>query len=210
MPFRVKNGLSVAQQLFNQLFSDFNFVCIYFNDILVYSTSKKKHTWHLEAVFERFCSQQVYFKLSKCQFFLHQEYWLGHIISEHGIEVDDRKVEVIQKIETLQNISQVWFFFGFVNYYRRHLKNLAAIALPLTKLTKQDSEWKWRHEEQTLFNTIKRMITSASILRIADTKWPFIIFTNIFNHFFGGVLSQKFDGMEHSIVFCSQKLIEVE
>ena len=107
MSFGVKNGLSVAQQLSNQLFSDFNFVCIYLDDILIYFTNKKEHVQHLEAVFERLHSQQVYLKLSKCQFFLHQVYWLGHIISEHGIEVDDKKVEAIQKIEMPQNISQV-------------------------------------------------------------------------------------------------------
>ena len=107
MPFGVKNGPSVAQRLSNQLFSDFPFVCVYLDDILVYSTNKEEHAQHLEAVFERLHSQQVYLKLSKCQFFLHQVHWLGHIISEHGIEVDDRKVEAIQKIETPQNISQV-------------------------------------------------------------------------------------------------------
>ena len=117
--------------------------------------------------------------------------------------MDDRKVEAIQKIETPQNVSQVRSFLGLVNYYRRHLKDLAAIALPLTKLTKQDSEWKWGHDEQTSFDTIKRMITSAPILRIADSKQSFIISTDASDHSLGGVLSQEFDGKEHPIAFCS-------
>ena len=122
---------------------------------------------------------------------------------EDGIEVDDRKVEAIKKIEIPTNISQVQSFLGLVNYYRWHLKNLAEVALPLTELTKDKNTWTWGQQEQKAFEEIKHMITSAPVLSVADTTKPFIISCDASQHSLGGVLAQEFNGMEHPIAFIS-------
>ena len=117
MPFGVKNGPSTAQRLSNFLFGDMDFVLVYMDDILIFSKNEEEHAKHLELVLQRLRKQKVYLKLSKCKFYLQQVHWLGHIINERGIAVDDRKVDAIQKIQAPENISQVQSFLGLVNYY---------------------------------------------------------------------------------------------
>ena len=118
MPFGVKNGPSTAQRLSNFLFKDFDFVLVYMDDILIFSKNEEEHTKHLELVLQRLREQKVYLKLSKCKFFLRSVHWLGHLISNKGIAVDDRKVDAITKIQAPENITQVRSFLGLVNYYQ--------------------------------------------------------------------------------------------
>lgn len=210
MPFGVKNGPSTAQRLSNFLFKDFDFVLVYMDDILIFSKDEEEHAKHLELVLQRLREQKVYLKLSKCKFFLRKVHWLGHLISGDGISVDDRKVDAIIKIEAPENISQVRSFLGLVNYYRRHLPNLAQIALPLTELTKQTNAWKWGEKEEEAFKKIKAMITTAPVLQVADTTKPFFISCDASEQAIGGVLSQVFKGQEHPVAFVSRKLTETE
>ena len=107
MPFGVKNGPATAQRLSNQLFADMDFVLVYLDDILIYSKDEQEHAKHLEAVFERLCEQKIYLKLSKCKFWMKKVHWLGFVISEEGIAVDDLKVEAIMKIKPPENVTQV-------------------------------------------------------------------------------------------------------
>ena len=123
------------------------------------SKDEDEHKIHLKAVFQHLKEQQIYLKLSKCQFFLRKVHWLGYVILEDGIEVDDRKVEAIKKIEIPNNISQVQSFLGLVNYYRWHLKNLTEVALPLTELTKDKNTWTWGHGDNKNRKHLKRLST---------------------------------------------------
>ena len=141
---------------------------------------------------------------------MHSVHWLGHLINNKGIAVDDRKVDTIIKIQAPENITQVQSFLGLVNYYWQHLPNLAQVALPLTELTKQTTVWKWGDREEDAFKKIKAMITTAPVLRIANTAKPFFVSCDTSEQAIRGVLSQDFDGQEHPIAFVSRKLTETE
>ena len=68
---------------------------MFINDILVYSKDRENHNTHLWVVLETLRKEQLYAKLSKCEFLLNEVSFLGHLVSEKGIQVDPRKVEVI-------------------------------------------------------------------------------------------------------------------
>ena len=99
----------------------------------MFSKDKEEYKIHLKTVFWHLKEQQIYLKLSKCQFILKKVHWFGYIISEDRIEVDDRKVEVIKKIKIPTNISQIWSYLSFVNYCWWHLKNLAEVRKSIQK-----------------------------------------------------------------------------
>jgi hypothetical protein len=73
------------------------FVIVFINDILIYSKNRKDHERHLRTVLERLRAHQLYAKLSKCEFWLEKIAFLGHILTEEGIEVDPSKVEAVSK-----------------------------------------------------------------------------------------------------------------
>ena len=118
MPFGIKNGPATAQRLSNSMFLDMDFVLVYMDDILIFSGSEEDHKKHLDAFFKRLQEHQVYLKLSKCQFFLKQVKWLGFIIDEEGIRVDQEKVEVVRKFEPPKTVTDVRSFLRLVNFYK--------------------------------------------------------------------------------------------
>ena len=69
------------------------FVVVFIDDILIYSTSKEENKGHLRAVLQRLHDHQLYAKFSKCEFWLKQVGFLGHILSAEGIAMDPSKVK---------------------------------------------------------------------------------------------------------------------
>ena len=98
MPFGLTNALAVFMDLMNQVFHDYldKFIVVFINDILVYSKTAAEHEEHLEAVLQRLREKKLYAKFKKCEFWLESISFLGHVISNKGIQVDPSKVAAIQ------------------------------------------------------------------------------------------------------------------
>ena len=69
------------------------FVVIFIDDILIYSKNEEEHAQHLHIVLQRLKEHQLYAKFSKCDFWLKEVPFLGHVISAEGISVDPSKVQ---------------------------------------------------------------------------------------------------------------------
>ena len=80
---------------------------------------------------------QLFTKFNKCEFWLEEVAFLGHIISKEGIIVDLAKVETVSKWKRPKNSTEIWSFLELVRYYHRFIKNFFKIAKPLTELTKK-------------------------------------------------------------------------
>ena len=64
----------------------------------------------------------MYAKLSKCEFWLNEVSFLGHIVSKEGIRVDPKKIEVVVEWKPPRNVTEVRSLLGLVGYYRRFVK----------------------------------------------------------------------------------------
>ena len=97
MSFRLINAPAAFMDLMNRVFRPFihRFVGVFINDILVYSKDREDHDTHLRVVLETLRKEELHANLSKCKFWLREVSFLGHIVSEEGIRVDPRKIEVI-------------------------------------------------------------------------------------------------------------------
>ena len=97
MPFGLTNAPAVFMALMNKVFMPYldKFVIVFIDDILVYSRDEEEHANHLRLVLQTLREKQLYVKFNKCEFWLDQVVFLGHIVSGEGIKVDPKKIEAI-------------------------------------------------------------------------------------------------------------------
>src|ERR1044072_9386346 len=97
MPFGVTNAPAVFMDYMNRIFSLYldQFVVVFIDDILIYSKNQEEHEEHLRLVFQIMREKKLYANPSKCEFWLDEVKFLGHVISKEGIAVDPAKVETV-------------------------------------------------------------------------------------------------------------------
>jgi hypothetical protein len=119
------------------------FVVVFIDDILVYSQNEEAHEDHLRLVLQKLCDNQLYAKFSKCDFWLKEVAFLGHIIVNGGIKVDPGKISEILNWKQPTDVSKIRSFLGLAGYYRRFIEGFSKIVKPLTSLLEKGKEFKW-------------------------------------------------------------------
>jgi hypothetical protein len=120
MSFGLTNAPAYFMYLMNKLFMEYldKFVVVFIDDIMIFSKKEEEHDEHLRLVLQKLRENQLYAKLSKCEFWLKEVSFLGHIIFEGGISVDPSKVKSLLSWNTPQNVSDIHSFLGLARYYR--------------------------------------------------------------------------------------------
>uniref|UniRef100_A0A151UIE5 Retrovirus-related Pol polyprotein from transposon 17.6 n=1 Tax=Cajanus cajan TaxID=3821 RepID=A0A151UIE5_CAJCA len=193
MPFGVTNAPSIFMDYMNQIFHPYldKFVVVFIDDILVYSKTKKEHEEHLKVVLQTLRRRQLYAKLSKCDFWLEEVSFLGHLISSGGIEVDPSKVEAVLKWEAPKSVIEIRSLLGLVGYYRRFIEGFSKLALPLTSLTRKKVVFVWDSKCENSFQALKEKLTSAPVLVLPDLSKTFMVYCDASKMGLGGVLMQE-------------------
>ena len=97
----------------------YQFVVVFVDDILIYSQSEWEHEYHLRIVLQLLRDHQLYAKCSKCEFWLTEVRFLGHVVSASGVSVDLKKVKAVMSWERSKSIFEIRSLLGLVGYYRR-------------------------------------------------------------------------------------------
>lgn len=142
---------------------------------------------------------QFFLKQTKCLFAQRQIKYLGHIVSQRGMELVAAKVTAIQQWPTPKNIRGLRGFLGLAGFYRRFIRGYATIAAPLNQLLKKD-QFGWSHDAQLAFEALKRAVSQAPVLILPDFTLPFTVETDASSVGMGAVLSQQ----NHPIAFFSK------
>ena len=139
MPFGLTNAPAAFMDMMNRICKPYldKFVIVFIDDILIYSKTQEDHATHLRVLLEILRQEQLYAKFSKCEFWLSEVQFLGHVINAQGIQVDPAKIEAILKWEVPKSPTEVRSFLGLAGYYRRFIKDFSRIAIPLTSLTRK-------------------------------------------------------------------------
>ena len=166
MPFGLTNASAAFMDLMNRVFRPYvdQFVVVFIDDILVYSKDAQEHEQHLRIVLETLREKQLYAKLSKCDFWLKEVSFLGHIVSVEGIRVDRAKIEVVVNWKSPQNVTEVRSFLGLAGYYRRFVRGFSVIASPLTNLLRKGIKFEWTEKCQNSFEQLKGTLVKAPVL----------------------------------------------
>jgi len=157
MAFGLTNAPAAFMDLMNRVFKKYldKFVIVFIDDILIYSKSEEEHAEHLRIALETLRKEKLYAKFSKCEFWLREVQFLGHIVGSEGIRVDPAKIEAVMNWERPKTPTEVRSFMGLAGYYRRFVKDFSKIASPLTKLTRKNEKFVWTEKCEESFQELK-------------------------------------------------------
>ncbi|XP_050897070.1 uncharacterized mitochondrial protein AtMg00860-like [Lathyrus oleraceus] len=184
MPFGVTNAHAVFMDYMNWIFQPYlnQLVVIFIDDILIYSRTPQEHGEHLRIVLLVLQENQLFAKLSKCEFWMNEVRFLGHVISQGGVSVDPSKVEAVINWERPKNASEVRSFLGLADYYRRFIKGFSQLALPMTRLTRKGIYFKWDSKCVQSFMSLKEKLTTI----IPDPSKSYEVFCDAYKKGLGG------------------------
>ncbi|GJU72296.1 reverse transcriptase domain-containing protein [Tanacetum coccineum] len=163
IPFGLTNAPAVFMDLMNRVYKPYldKFVIVFIDDILIYSKTKEDHEVHLGLVLELLRKEKLYAKFSKCEFWLQEVHFLGHVVNQNA------------------------------GYYRRFIANFSKIAKPLTSLTQKNQKYVWGVEQEEAFQTLKNNLCDAPILTLPDRVEDFMVYYDASNQGLGCVLMQR-------------------
>jgi len=173
---------------------------------------KEEHEQAVRRVLQVLKENKLFLRPEKCEFCKQRIEYLGLVISENEVSMDLVKVAGVQEWPTPENKMSVQAFLGFVNFYRRFIRDFSAKARPLFDLTCSEQVWTWSGKEQAAFEDLKTAVTTAPVLVSPQESDPFQIEADSLDFATGAVLSQQSttDGKWHSVAFYSKSLSSME
>jgi len=185
---------------------------VYLDNILIFTRMEKEHAKAIKRVLQVLQEHKLFLRPEKCEFCKEQIEYLGLVISENKVSMDPVKVAGVREWPTLENKTDVQAFLGFVNFYRRFIRDFSAKARPLFNLTCSEQVWTWSGKEQTAFEDLKTAVTIALVLMSPQDSKPFRVEADSSDFATGAVLSQQStaDGKWHPVAFYSKSLSSVE
>ena len=178
MPFGLTNAPAAFMDLMNKVFQPYldQFGVVFVDDILIYSQSVVEHEDHLRIVLQLLRDHQLYAKFSKCEFWLTEVGFLGHVVSASSVSVDPGKVEAVMSWERLKSVFEIRSFLGLAGYYRRFIEDFSRLAAPMTRLARKEVKFMWDDSCERAFQELKRRLTSAPILIVPEKGQRYTVY----------------------------------
>ncbi|GKC67997.1 putative reverse transcriptase domain-containing protein, partial [Tanacetum coccineum] len=148
------------------------------------------------------CTEELYAKFSKCEFWLSKVQFLGHVINKEGIHVDPAKIEEIKDWASPKTPTKIRQFLGLAGYYRRFIEGFSKIDRPMTKLTQKSMKFEWGEKAEAAFQLLKQKLYSAPILALPEGSENFVVYCDASHKGLGAVLMQR----EKVIAYASRQL----
>ena len=191
MPFGLTNAPASFQALMNDILQPFlrRFVLVFFDDILIYSSSWSEHLQHVKMGFQQLRAHQLFLKKSKCFFGEPSVTYLGHIVSAAGVAMDPSKVAAVGSWPRPRTLRALRGLLGLSGYYRKFIAGYGAIAAPLTALLKGTS-FSWTDDAEWAFSDLKQALMHAPLLQLPDFTKRFVVDCDASGTGFGAVLHQ--------------------
>ena len=212
MPFGLSNAPGTFERLMETVLQGlhWNACLVYLDDIVIFGRTEEELLQRMDIVFDRLRAAGLKLKPSKYHLFARSIDYLGHVISENGISVDPNKITAITEWPIPKSITEVRSFLGTASYYRRFVKNFAAIASPLHALTRAGTKFCWNEKHQKAFEQLKTALTTTPVLKFPVADAPYILDTDASLTGLGAVLSQVIDGQEYVLGYASKTLSRTE
>jgi len=200
---RVLAGLSTS--------SGSEFVSVYLDDVILFSETLQDHMEHLQVVFDQLRRAGLKLHPSKCRILCEEVEYLGHIVTPHGLQPNDRNSEAIRSFPQPVNLKQLRQFFGLTSYYRRFVPGYARLAHPLHALTKKRAAFSWTAECETAFDTLRQKQSPSPVLAYPDFNKDIRLETDASKLGLGAILSQYQKDLKlHPVAYASRSISNAE
>ncbi len=193
----------------------------YLDDIIVFSYNLSKYEKHVRKVLKALLKAGLYAKLSKCLFSVTRISFLGFILTDKGVEMEEDHISTILNWPEPESVREVQSFLGFANFYSRFVKEFFRIAHPLTDTSKGAEQRKKKDlvlrkknfftpEARRSFQELVAAFTNSPLLVYFDAKRPLRLDTDVSGYIISGILLQKQETEWKVVAYFSRKMIDAE
>ena len=203
VPYGITNGPMAFQMLMSKVLRNINFkfALVFIDDILCHSATLEQHFEHLSAIFQRLRNASLKLNPKKSQFAAQTVEYLGHILSDQGIQASPDKTDIVKNFPRPRNRKEVKSFLGLCNFYRRYIKGYSDIANPLNQLLKKDiKRLKWTDECDKAFKDLKNKLTSPPILAFPNLNKSFRVAVDASDFAISYILSQFDENNQEKVI----------
>ena len=219
LPLGLCNAPATFQRTMDQIFKSVKGRCmwIYLDDLIVFSKNISEHREHIKEIFQLLAVNNLRLARPKCEFARETLQFLGHTISPGFVGTEAAKTEAIHAWPTPNTVRELQAFLGLANYYRRFIKNFAAVAAPLTDLvggpagsTRRLTTWSATADRA--FQTLKAALVSAPVLAMPRTNGPYRLICDASDLAVGAILEQDWQDGEgfRPVAYASKRLSAAE
>ena len=134
------------------------------DNMIVKSRDRVDHLAALQRFFERIRRFKLRFNPKKCTFGLTSRKFLGHIVSERGIEVDPENIKSILDMPTPRTEKEIIGFLGRLQYISRFIAKPIDICEPIFHLVKKNQPTVWNDDSQNAFEKVRGYLLSPLVL----------------------------------------------
>ncbi|GJZ94439.1 putative reverse transcriptase domain-containing protein [Tanacetum coccineum] len=177
-------------------------VIVFIDNILIYSKSAKDHETHLRQVLSLLKQEKLYAKFSKCEFWLREVQFLGHVIKNEGIKVDPSKINAIMNWEKPKTPTEIRSFLSLTGYYRLFIQDFSKISSSLTMLTRKNAKFEWGEDQEIAFQILKQRLSQAPVLVLPEGNDDMEVYCDASSNGLDCVLMQR----GRVITYASKKL----
>ena len=238
IPFGLSRAPGAFQRFMENCLGDLrDTVCVpYLDDIIVFSATFEEHIEHIRKVLRRLREHGVKLKPQKCKLFKREVVFLGRVVSENGYKLDPSSVGPVLRLKESnpKTVNEVRKLMGFLNYYRRYIKDFSRIAKPIYDLVKSpdlpgadtrrkskkdgsgagqlsaNHPVKWTTTHQSALQKLVASLTSLPVMAYPDFNSPFVLHTDASEEGLGAVLYQNQNDILRIIAYGSRSLTPAE
>ena len=183
-----------------------DFMTSYIDDIAISSSSFEEHMEHFEKLLQRLRQFNLKIKVTKCQLFTKRLNYLGHVISENGLEIPKDRISAILTVPPPRDLKALRSWIGVANFNRHHIENIDKYLGPLHELTRKDVKFVWGEEHQKCFDELKKAMTRTSCLAFPDENCEKLILVDACDGACGGGITQRRNGKIEVIAYFNKRL----
>lgn len=209
--FGISSSPGIFQRIMDNILQGLPNVRVRVDDILIAANTVKEHNEILQTVLSRLQSAGLKLNKNKCIFMSESVEYLGHKITEEGVEALSDKVEAVKMMKRPKDKKELHSYLGLINYYAKFMPNLSTVLAPLYKLLQKGEQFKWEEIEERAWLDSKKLLINADILVHFDQDKEVVLTCDASPYGLGAVLAHKMsDGTERPIAFASRTLKQAE
>ena len=211
---RLPFGINLAPEIFQRTMESILEGCegcvCYMDDVIISGDTPEEHDTNLDNALKKIAEAGLKLNKSKCEFGKSKIDFVGHTISERGLEPNKEKIKAIVEMEAPKDVPELRRFLGMVGFLGRFIPSLSTVLHPLNTLLHKDFAWTWDTAQKNAFTEVKRLVTNSNCLAFFKPTRKTIVCSDSSAYGIGGVIYQEIDNELKPIAFCSRSLTSAE